>query len=366
MAFLAFARSKFFLILTTLTLAACGGGASSTSGTLVPIKVTSTPNPNVFPLLLAMARNPQLPVSLIPVADSAGIDTAFATGGAEALLSMTYTSAQKVVNGTIPSLQLVSVNLWRGFWGVSPTAQAITSFSQLLGKGIIISGPTSGGKGGGPDLIFQAAITRAGLLPTQFNICYLPVMQGAAMIEQQTLMSSNISCDPTFNMPASAISLVEPAATGVVMQTLLPTTTSATPLSKGIDLQTLFTGYTAWPANQLPHGGLSILKAVSDDPSRAAALSQVRNAYIAAVDEINLALNNPVQLAQISTILSSGITTYYGQYGMTLPAPVIAAALVQKELVFRSDLTLTAIYGDLSLFLNEVTKAVVPTTFYRY
>jgi hypothetical protein len=373
MAILSFTRGKFFLLLATLTLAACGGGngggtPASSTPPLAPIKITGTPNPNVFPLLLAMARNPQLPVSLLPVADSAGIDTAFNTGGADALLSMTYTAAQKVTSGKIPGLQLISVNLWRGFWGVSPTAQAITRFAQLAGKGIIVSGPTSGGKGGGPDMIFQAAVTRAGFTPSQFSICYLPVLEGAAMMAQQTLMSSNAKCDPTFNMPASAISLVEPAATGLVLQTLLPATPGAppaTPLGKAIDFQALFAGYTAWPSTQLPHGGLSVLKVVSDDPARAAALTQVRTAYTAAVDEINLALTNPVQLAQISSIISAGITTYYGQYGLTLPAPVIGAALLQKELVFRSDLTTAAVLNDLSLFVNEVTKAVVPATFYR-
>lgn len=365
-----FSRTKVLLALAVFTLSACGGGGSGAPNTipLVPIKMTGTPNPNVFPLLLAMARNPQLPVNLIPVADGAGIDTAFATGGAEALLSMTYTAAQKSVSGKIPSLQLVSVNLWRGFSEVSPTALGITSFTQLIGKGIIVSGPTSGGKGGGPDLIFQAAIKRAGFLPTQFNICYLPVMEGAAMIAQQTLMSSNPKCPATFTMPASAISLVEPAATGLVMQTLMPTTTGAaapTPLARAIDVQSLFTGFTAWPATQLPHGGMSVLKAVSDDPARAAALTQVRTAYSAAVDEINLAKTNPMKLQQIATIISGGITTYYGQYGLNLPAPAISAAVLQNELVFRSDLTVAATQVNLSAFLNEVTNASVPVTFYR-
>ncbi len=354
-------------------LGACGGGGAAKAATSassasaqaqVPLRVVATPNPNVFPLLLAMANNPALPVVLQPVADSSGIDSAFAAGNTDAALAMTYTMAKKVITGKVPNLQLVQVNDWRGFWMVAPQSAGITSFAQLVGQGVLVSGPTSGGKGGGPDLIFQAALHRAGQSPADFKICYLPVMQAAPMMAQQLPMNSNPACDPSFNMPPAGISLVEPAATGLVMQTLMPMS-GAVPMTRAIDMQVLFTGYTAWPSSQLPHGGVGVLSTVLDDPSRSATAQVVLQAYRAAADAIMAARGDPQALQQIAQTISAGITTYYGQYGLSLPAPVIAASLAQQELVFRTDLTMAAIQPDLNTFLTEVIGSAPPASFYR-
>lgn len=149
-------------VLTSLlgTLTACGGGGAdagasainateSTAGILAvapssakPMRLVSTPNPNVFPLLLAKARNPSLPVQLLAVATGADIDTAFAAGDAEALLSMTYTAAQKVTSGKVPELQLAQSYFWRGFWQVSPSAAGVKGFADLVGKGVLVSQST--------------------------------------------------------------------------------------------------------------------------------------------------------------------------------------------------------------------------------
>lgn len=372
-----FLKMPIAVLASASVLAACGGGAevadAGASSALpnalaaqitMPIKLVSTPNPNVFPLLLAKARNPSLPVELMAVASGSDIDQAFANEGAEALLSMTYTAAQKVTSGKIPDLQLAQTYFWRGFWQVAPTTANIKSFDDLVGKGIIISGPTSGGKGGGPDFIFQAAVKRAGHTMADFKICYLPVMQGAPMLSQQQAMNSNPACDPSFAFPPTAISLVEPAATGLKMQAMM-NSSGATTLDKAIDVQTLFTGYRDWPASQLPHGGLSARKAVFDNATKAAALTSVMKAYAAAVQEINDATTRPIKLAEISRIISAGITTYYGQYGLDLPPPVIGKALIQKDMVFRNDLPNAAVKTDLQNFLNEVVGNPVPGSFYR-
>jgi hypothetical protein len=362
-------------------LSACGGGAElSASGNVAdpavlrvgsassaPLRVVSTPNPNVFPLLLAMARQPGLPVALVPIADGAQIDSTFAAGQADALLSMTYTAAKKVVSGKVPTLQLLRVNLWRGFSALSPQALGVSSFSQLVGKGVLVSGPTSGGKGGGPDLIFQAALRRSGYSAADFKVCYLPVMQAAPMMSGQQKMNTNPACDPSFDMAPSAISLVEPAATGLVMQTMMPVTDSGsgtTAVARGVDYQQLFTGFTAWPQTQLPHGGLSILAAVADDASRAATTRQVLAAYDAAVAEIESADTMLKRLA-IAQVVSAGIASYYGSMGLDLPAPVIVAALSSGELVMRHDLSVAAVRADLDRFLTEVVGAAPPTSFYR-
>lgn len=358
-----------------MLLAGCGGGGSGADGSQnnlpvagstasVPLRIVATPNPNVFPLLLAMARQPTLGVALVPIADGAQIDSTFAAGGGDALLSMTYTAAKKVTSGKVPGLQLVRVNLWRGFSALTPKDMAVTNFAQLVGKGVLVSGPTSGGKGGGPDLIFQAALKRSGFSLSDFKVCYLPVMEAAPMMAEQKKMNSNPACDSSFDMPPTAISLVEPAATGMVMQTLMPTSAAATVLSSSVDYQSLFSGFTAWPAAQLPHGGLTVLKTVLDDVGRKAQTAQVLAAYDAAVAEIATAdtLSKRMEIAQI---VSTGITKFYGSMGLTLPAPVIAAALSSQDLVMRGDLGVDAVQADLQRFLNEVVGVTVPVTFYR-
>jgi hypothetical protein len=86
-------------------------------------------------------------------------------------------------------------------------------------------------------------------------------------------------------------------------------------------------------------------------------------AYDAAVAEIAAA--TPAQRIQIAQIVSAGITKYYGNLGLDLPAPVIAAALARGELVFRSDLSLAPIQADLDRFLTEVVGSSPPAKFYR-
>lgn len=374
------------LVAATSFLSACGGGgatalesADNAAASLLskgnpttpadnpnaaPLRIVSTPNSNVFPLLLAMARQPALPATLVPIADGAQIDSTFAAGQGDALLAMTYTMAKKVVTGKVPDLQLLRVNLWRGFSALAPSSAAVTNFSQLVGKGLLVSGPASGGKGGGPDLIFQAAIKRAGYTMADFKVCYLPVMQAAPMLAEQQPMNSNTACDPSFDFPPTALSMVEPAATGIILQTLMATSSSAVKLERAIDLQTLFTGYHAWPASQLPHGGFGVLGTVLDAPTRQVTLSAVIKAYDAAVQEIATATTLQKRL-EIAQIISAGITQYYGNLGLSLPAPVIAVALSNKELVVRGDLSLAAVKTDLNLFLTEVVGSAPPATFYR-
>lgn len=328
-----------------------------------PLVIVSTPNPNIFPLLIAMDSNPTLPIKLIPVSTSSEIDTAFSTNGGEALLSMTYTAANKVTSNKIKDLQLVDIGFWRGFWQITPTDANIKQFSDLKGKGVIVSGPTSGGKGGGPDFIFQAALKRANMSTSDIKLCYLPVMTAVPMISSQANLNTNSACDPTFNLPASSLSMVEPAATGTVVNSLVNGTTA---LKKTIDMQTLFTGYSKWPATQLPHGGLSMLKSVLDDSNRTLTRQTVIKAYHAAIDKINASKKNPEELKKLTEIISVGIDKYYGAYGLSIPSQVIAISLLKNELIYRDDLNISAIQSDLSPFLNEVVGTTVPKTFYRY
>ena len=362
------------LVTTAGELAGCGGGGSggnigsSSSGTSYPVStyvhIVATPNPNVFPLLLALAQNPNLPAALTPVANINDAVTALTNGTAESLLSMTYTAAQNVTSGKVPGLELVSVNFWSGFWMLAPQSAAITQFSQLAGKGVLVSGPTSGGKGGGPDLIFQAAAKRAGLTASSFNLCYLPVMQAAPMMLQQQSMNSNSSCNAAYATAPTAISLVEPAATGLILDSQT-TGGSSGLMVKAINFQSLFTGYSAWPQTELPHGGVSVMNTLINDSSRQAQLQAVLSAYRSAANSIMAAKGNLAAMSQIANTISAGITTYYGQYGLSIPPQAISAALMSGDFVFRTDLPINSVQTDLDSFLTEVVGTQPPSSFYH-
>lgn len=367
------------LFLLSALLAGCGGGGSgggsasgsttsstttSASAATAALRIAATPNPNVFPLLIAMSQVSNLPVTLVPVATAGDAMTALNNGSADALLSMTYTAAQAVTSGKVPSLELVSVNFWDGFSMLAPASAKIGSFSDLVGKGVLVSGPTSGGKGSGPDLIFQAAAKRAGLTASSFNLCYLPVMQATPMLLNQQSMNSNSACDTTFSQAPTAISLVEPAATGLVMDSMASTYSSGK-IAKAINYQILFTGYATWPQSQLPHGGLSIMASVINDSTRQAQIQTVLNAYRAAADSIMAAKGNLATMSALSTTISNGITTYYGQYGLSLPAQAISGSLTSGDLVFRTDLPISNIQSDLTNFLTEIIGTTPPATFFH-
>lgn len=324
------------------------------------LRILATPNPNIFPLLVAMADDPSLPVEIVPVADNAGIDTALNAGKADALLSMTYTAAQKATSGNMPDLRLVYVGLWKGFSEVTYKADGIRGFGQLRGKGVIVSWPVGGGKEGGPDMIFRAALKRAGMSVADLNICYLPVMEASKLLKDHALLNTNPHCDAAFAFPASGISLIEPAATGMIMQGMM-SLASASGMERGIEFQPLFTGYRAWPNDQLPHGGLSVMGRVLDDPVQAKNLAVVLAAYKKSVDKMNHARG--FGLISVSGSISDGMAHYFGQYKIEAPRMVIMAALRNGQLMFRSDAPVS-VQKDLNLFLTEVVGTSPPEKFY--
>ena len=324
------------------------------------LRVAATPNPNLFPLLVAMKDDPSLPVEIVPIGDGSQIDKVFASGNADALLSMTYTAAEKVISGKVPDLRLVYVGLWKGFSEITYRKDHIQNLKDLGGKGLIVAGPTGGGKNGGPDFIFRAALKRSGMTVSDVKVCYMPVMDAVQLLKNNLPLNENSHCDPTFDFPASGISLVEPASAGMIMQGLMPFSVAKS-MERSIDFQYLFTDYMAWPKDQLPHGGLSVLGKVLDDPIQEATVATVLAAYKKAVDKINNA--NIIQALIISKTISEGITHYYRQYKLKLPAQVIMASIVGKKLIFRANAA-ASIQTDLNKFLTEVDGASPPQNFY--
>ena len=324
------------------------------------LNVVSTPNPNVFPLLVAMARHPDLPLRLVPVGNGKEMDARFAAGDGDALLAMSYTIANEAVKGRIPDLRLTDVTLWRGFAELVVAATAGQDFAALKGKGLLVAGPTTGGQGGGPDLIFQAALKRAGMTAGDFEICYLPVKRAVKMLSAGAPMNSDAACAASYRQPPVGILLVEPAATGLALMTMMPGTRT---VERRIDVQKLFTGFTAWPADELPHGGLAVRQAVLDNPQKRAAFEQVRSAYLtAARDLAQAAQGRRIERLRLSRAISQGIAKYYAGYGMELPMPVVMIALSNGELRFHADRTLASIEPELKRFLTEVVSAELPAT----
>ena len=88
-------------------------------------------------------------------------------------------------------------------------------------------------------------------------------------------------------------------------------------------------------------------------------------AYRDAANDIMAARGHPFIMMSIVRAISAGITTYYGQYGMSIPGPVIISALRSGDLVYRTDLPLPAIQPNLSAFLTEVVGTPPPASFYH-
>src|SRR3546814_4266286 len=82
--------------------------------------------------MLAVALEPDLPLSFTPIKESAEIDAMFRNGEADAFLGMTYIGAKKQQALADLGLRLVSINTWRGFFKVVP--QEIRGFAELRGR----------------------------------------------------------------------------------------------------------------------------------------------------------------------------------------------------------------------------------------
>ena len=328
----------------------------------LPLKIVSTANPNLFPLLVAMSKHADLNLEIIPATTNTDIVEKFRSGNGDVLLSMTYTAAQLAATGRIPNLKLIDVDFWNGFSIVAEESAQITGLSQLAGKGLLVAGPLSGGKGGGPDLILGAALKRAGVSPASIHLCYLPVMQAAPMLVQQEAMSSNSFCNDSDTMNPVAISLAEPAATGLILQSRMASSSKGR-LTKAISLQKIFSGYSAWPNDLLPHGGISVPDEILNDPRRLEQVRALIKAYHEGVASIMAARGHPFAMMSIARAISSGIDQCFGNQGLSLPKSVIISALRSDDLVFSTSYPIDGIQRELERFLEEVIGAPLPPSF---
>lgn len=320
------------------------------------IGIVSAPNPHVFPLLLAMSLDPDLPVRLLPVAESRESDALFASGDADAMLAMTYIGAQKRMSGAIPDLRVHSISTWRGFFQVVP--EGISNFDDLRGKTVIISGPVGSGKNGGGDIIFQAAARRQGIDPARdLHVEYMPSSQGIARVAAGL---------------ASGITLPSPGNTGVVMRSRMaqnPVTGAimrlrsgeqrkSVPLTSGIDFQNIFNGFASFPGGQLPIGGLHVSERALAQSEKRIKLDRVAQAYAKAVARL---MSDP---ASHVGIISSLFESHFANVGGGAPPGMLITRSVEAgDLIYRSDVSIDAVRSDLTAWLTELIGRDVDPAF---
>ncbi|UOB18122.1 ABC transporter substrate-binding protein [Abyssalbus ytuae] len=301
------------------------------------LKVVSPPNPNVFPLLLAMSDYPHLNIELIPVDGGSAVPPALENGTAEVTTIYSYIMANHVVTESAPDLRLAAVTLWSNFYIVSHPD--ISSFDDLVGKKLIISGPNGPGENGAPGKIIRAALKREGLEPgVDLTVEYLPLSEGL-----ETVSSGN----------ADAILLAEPAATGFALQSFMENND----LEITINLQETFTGYNQWDENELPLGGIGVIDAVLNNEQKKKQFDEFVKAYRESCNKIMQ--GNMEDLM----VISQGL---YTEFGFQLPAPIILRSVNEGRLVFKPGIELASIQPDLDSFISEIIGSSPGEEFYYY
>ena len=341
-------------------LAACARAAPARAAPPADaIGIVAAPNPHTFPLLLAMSLNAALPVRLLPIPESRDADALFASGEADAMLAMTYIGAKKRMTGAIPDLRLYAISTWRGFFQVA--AEGVTNFGDLRGQTVIVSGPVGSGQGGGGDVIFQAAARRQGVDPaTDLLVQYMPVAQGVERV---------------WAGEAAAITLPSPGSTGLVMRARMAQNPIAgaimrargaqsggpgVRLSAAIDFQRVFSGFAAFPEGQLPLGGLHVCERALAQADKRAKLDEIARAYADAAARL---MSQPSRHAGA---ISSAFQTHFAATGAgNPPAMVISRAVELGDLIYRSDVQLDTVRGDLSAWLRELLGRDIDAAFFE-
>lgn len=353
----ALSRRAFAGGVALIGAAACARALPAGARPTDSVVLVSPPNPHVFPLLLAMARNPDLAVRLAPVAESREADALLQSGGAAGMLAMSYIAAKKRVTRAVPDLMLYSLNFWRGFYQVA--GEDVRSFADLRGKRVVVSGPVGNGQGGGGDIIFQAAARRVGLDPaSDLDVAYMPLAAGSAAVASGE---------------AAAITIPSPGSTGLVTRSLFARRPAmaamarlrgvdvgaSVPLAAHIDMQRIFSGFASFPDGQLPLGGMAVTERAFADSDTRQKLEAIKRAY----DEASALLSqNPGAHAQT---VSSLFQHHYASLGAGgPPAMLFERAITQGDLVYRADVQIAQVRADLGAWITELISETPEASFF--
>jgi hypothetical protein len=297
-----------------------------------------------------MSLDPTLPVRVLPIAESVEADALFASGAADAFLAMTYIGAKKRMTGAVPDLRLHSISTWRGFFQVA--AEGVSSFADLRGKTVIVSGPVGSGKNGGGDIIFQAAARRQGIDPDRdLKVEYMSAALGIERVAAGL---------------AAGITLPSPASTGLEMRARmaqqLATGNGGGPsrpvLKSAIDFQRVFPGFASFPDAQLPLGGLHVAERALTQRNKRAMIDRVADAYARAS---TLLMTDPARHAGVTSAL---FKSQFASVGAGAPPSlVLQRGLTGGDMVYRSDVPLGAVRADLTAWLKELLGRPVDAGF---
>lgn len=271
------------------------------------------------------------------------------------MLSMTFVVAKKSNDRLIEPMHLHSVNYWSGFHTLAYTEDNLTSIDEFTGKNYMISGPIGSGQNGGPDIFFQAAMRAVGYTTGDFNMYYKPLNEGIAIFSNKTPLDDGEK--------VSGYLMIEPAATGMILNGLMGGYSAV----RSVDMQSLINdqkGYTAWGSTELPLGGFSVAARIDNNASFNATVTAVKKAYNKAVADLMNAKNNPTELQQYATIISEGISYFYSDYNISIPAPVLVAALQNGKLIYKDNIPMQTIQSNLDDFLEFVIEDTVDDEFY--
>jgi len=313
-----------FLVLV-LFLSAC----NTNSAPAEPLRIACPPNPNMIPLFVAMDRHQEnLNIELVPVPGVPELAAAVQGGQADVALFFSAAGAKQFNKGTLTSLRLWNVNVWRALYLVAEPR--FDSLESLRGQKILASFP-----GGAPDLVMRAAMRQAGYDPdTDFVIEYLPSAQ-----VQQLLLAGQ----------GQAALLPEPQVTALISKAAQQGQT----LQPAVDLQAGFSAEN-WEADYIPLGGVFVTEALASDADRRAALEQ----FIAAYDEAAAyAMSHPAEAGEITA------RAFKEYFGGQLPAEAVISALENGRLVFNSR-PVAALRPDLDQFLALIVGQAPADEFY--
>jgi hypothetical protein len=292
------------------------------------------------------------------VAESREADALLNSGEASGALAMTYVAARKRMTRAVPDLRMHSVFFWRGFFQVA--GEEVSSFADLRGKTVIVSGPIGPGRGGGGDIIFQAAVRRQGLDPnTDLNVEYAPVAEGSARVTAGA---------------AAAITLPSPGSTGLVMRSQIAQRPMAAamarmrgmevgesvPLAARIDFQQIFSGFRTFPSGQLPLGGLCVTERALATADQRGKIDAIARAYGEAV---TLFMRDP---GSVAGAMSDLFRHYYEPLGAGgPPGELLSRSSSHGDLVYRTDIPLSSVRVDLATWLQELTGQAVDAAFFQ-
>lgn len=132
------------------------------------------------------------------------------------------------------------------------------------------------------------------------------------------------------------------------------------PLHAALDYQTMFPGFSTFPAQQLPLGGLCITERALADANKRAALELIDRAYGEAVALIMRDSGDVVE--SIMDLFEH----FYTPLGSSRPSSeVFRRAIGDGDLVYRSDVTPRSVHTDLLAWLSELNSTPVDPAFLK-